>query len=83
MKKAELTLTASMNRFQVTGTKFVKVIWKDGKKTEAEQWCTTWLAKDENKGKSSAEAWAAFKADAAGSTARHGTASLTLPNRPA
>lgn len=66
VKKAELTLTASMNRFQVTGTKFVKVIWKDGKKTEAEQWCTTWLAKDENKGKSSAEAWAAFKADPAG-----------------
>ena len=66
VKKAELTLTASMNRFQVTGTKFVKVIWKDGKKTEAEQWCTTWLAKDENKGKSSAEACAAFKADAAG-----------------
>lgn len=66
VKKAELTLTASMNRFQVTGTKFVKVIWKDGKKTEAEQWCTTWLAEDENKGKSSAEAWAAFKADAAG-----------------
>ena len=30
VKKAELTLTASMNRFQVTGTKFVKVIWKDG-----------------------------------------------------
>ena len=66
VKKAELTLTASMNRFQVTGTKFVKVIWKDGKKTEAEQWCTAWLAKDENKGKSSAEAWAAFKADANG-----------------
>lgn len=38
VKKAELTLTASMNRFQVTGTKFVKVIWKDGKKTEAEKW---------------------------------------------
>ena len=35
VKKAELTLTASMNRFQVTGTKFVKVIWKDGKKTYA------------------------------------------------
>ena len=66
VKKAELTLTASMNRFQVTGTKFVKVTWKDGKKTEAEQWCTAWLAKDENKGKSSAEAWAAFKADANG-----------------
>lgn len=83
VKKAELTLTASMNRFQVTGTKFVKVIWKDGKKTEAEQWCTTWLAKDENKGKSSAEAWAAFKADAAGFNGQTWDASPTLPNRPA
>ena len=32
VKKAELTLAASMNRFQVTGTKFIKVTWKDGKK---------------------------------------------------
>ena len=60
-KKAELTLAASMNRFQVTGTKFIKVTWKDGKKAEAEQWCTTWLAKDENNGKTSADAWTAFK----------------------
>lgn len=32
VKKAELTLAASMNRFQVTGTKFIKVTWKDGKR---------------------------------------------------
>ena len=57
VKKAELTLTASMNRFQVTGTKFVKVIWKDGKKTEAEQWCTTWLAKDEIAQQTSLSQW--------------------------
>ena len=35
VKKAELTLTASMNRFQVTGTKLVKVIWKDAFKADA------------------------------------------------
>lgn len=51
VKKAELTLAASMNRFQVTGTKFIKVTWKDGKKVEAEQWCKTWLGKAENNGK--------------------------------
>ena len=56
VKKAELTLAASMNRFQVTGTKFIKVTWKDGKKAEAEQWCKTWLGKAENNGKTSADA---------------------------
>ena len=66
VKKAELTLAASMNRFQVTGTKFIKVTWKDGKKAEAEQWCKTWLAKAENNGKTSADAWTAFKAAADG-----------------
>ena len=54
--KAELTLAASMNRFQVTGTKFIKVTGKDGKKAEAEQWCKTWLGKAENNGKTSADA---------------------------
>ena len=66
VKKAELTLAASMNRFQVTGTKFIKVTWKDGKKAEAEQWCKTWLGKAENNGKTSADAWTAFKAAADG-----------------
>ena len=55
-----------MNRFQVTGTKFIKVTWKDGKKAEAEQWCKTWLGKAENNGKTSADAWTAFKAAADG-----------------
>lgn len=64
VKKAELTLAASMNRFQVTGTKFIKVTWKDGKKAEAEQWCQTWLGN--NQDKTSADAWNAFKADANG-----------------
>lgn len=32
VKKAELDLTASMNRFQVTGTKFIKVVWQNGKR---------------------------------------------------
>ena len=64
VKKAELTLTATMNRFQVIGTKFIKVTWKDGKKTEAEQWCQNWLGN--NQGKTSADAWNAFKADAQG-----------------
>lgn len=62
VKKAELTLTANMNRFQVLGTKFIKVVWKDGKKEEAEKWCTDWLAKPENKDKTSDDAWNAFKA---------------------
>ena len=66
VKKAELTLTATMNRFQVIGTKFIKVTWKDGKKAEAEQWCKTWLGKAENNGKASADAWTAFKAAADG-----------------
>lgn len=61
VKKAELTLSAKMNRFQVTGTKFVKVVWQDGKYDEAKKWCHDWLTK--NVGKTANEAWDAFKAD--------------------
>lgn len=64
VKKAELDLTASMNRFQVTGTKFIKVVWQNGKKAEAEQWCTDWL--QNNQGSTQDDAWNAFKAAADG-----------------
>lgn len=66
VKAAEFDLTANMNRFQVLGTKFYKIAWKNGQKAAAEAWMATWKAQDGNQGKSDAEAWTAFKGDAAG-----------------
>lgn len=66
VKAAELQIAAAMNRFQITGTKFTKIVWKAGQKTVAEAWINTWLAAPANSGKTSADAWTAFKADANG-----------------
>lgn len=64
VKAAELEIAAEMNRFQITGTKFTKIVWKAGQKEVATNWINAWLAAPANSGKTSADAWTAFKADA-------------------
>ena len=49
-----------MNRFQVLGTKFSKIEWKQGGQQAAEQWQKDWLQK--NTGKQPGDALAAFVA---------------------
>ena len=84
VKKAELTLTASMNRFQVTGTKFVKVIWKDGKKRpRLNNGARLGWPRMKIRERAVPKRGPLSRLMPQASTARHGTASPTLPNRPA
>lgn len=83
VKKAELTLTASMNRFQVTGTKFVKVIWKDGKRPRLNNGARLGWPRMKIRERAVPKRGPLSRLMPQASTARHGTASLTLPNRPA
>ena len=60
VKVAEFILKGNMNRFQVLGTKFSKIEWKQGGQQAAEQWQKDWLQK--NTGKQPGDALAAFVA---------------------
>lgn len=73
LKSAEVTLDAVTNRIQVLGTKFTKIVWKDGKKAEYQKKLVEYIQNGGGTALSKVEAEKKFKTDDLGNETWDGT----------
>ena len=73
LKSAEVTLDAATNRIQVLGTKFTKIVWKNGKKMEYIRKLAEYMTNGSGSSRTKAEAEQMFKTTDLGGETWDGT----------